>query len=160
MTTVHVTVTTCTVPVASKLWLLNTLDLVDIFPHPVRTTYSNLRTRPCNPKLLVFKRCVHLLVKNLKLFTKALLMTVKFFFLNILKTKCNSVRERAFFTLSRTLLCVVFKIFKKKNFTFIKSAFLNNLRFFTNECTHLLKTSNFGPQGPQNAALQQRYSPC
>ena len=44
--------------------------------------------------------------------------------------------------------------------TFIKSAFLNNLRSFTNKCTHLLKTSNFGPQGPQNAALQQRYSPC
>ena len=33
-------------------------------------------------------------------------------------------------------------------------------RFFTNECTHLLKTGNFGRQGPQNAALQQRYSPC
>ena len=103
---------------------------------------------------------MHLLVKNLKLFEKALLMNVKFFFLNILKTKCNSVRERAFFTLSRTLLCVVFKIFKKKNFTIIKSAFVNNLRFFTNKCTHLLKTSNFGPQGPQNGALQQRYSPC
>ena len=41
-----------------------------------------------------------------------------------------------------------------------KSAKENNLRFFTNKCTHLLKTSNFGPQGPQNAALQQRYSPC
>ena len=66
-------------------------------------------------------------------------MIVKFFFLNILKTKCNSVRERAFFNLSRTLLCVVFKIFKKKNFIFIKSAFLYNLIFFTNECTHLLK---------------------
>ena len=63
-----------------------------------------------------------MLVKNLKLFTKALLMNVKFFFLNILKTKCNSVRERTFFTLSCTLLCVVFKIFKKKKITFIKSA--------------------------------------
>ena len=72
----------------------------------------------------------------------------------------NRVRERAFFTLSGTLSCVVFKIFKKKKITFIKSAFVNNLRFFINKCTHLLKTSNFGPQSPQNAALQQRYSPC
>ena len=87
-------------------------------------------------------------------------MNVKFIFLNILKTKCNSVQERAFFTLSCTLLCVVFKIFKMNNFTFIKSAFLNNLIFFTNEWKHLLKTSNLGSQGPQNAALQQRDSPC
>ena len=43
------------------------------------------------------------------------------FFFYILKTKSNSVRERAFFTLSCTLLYVVFKIFKKKNLTFIKS---------------------------------------
>ena len=41
-------------------------------------------------------------------------------------------------------------LFKKKNFTFNKSAFLNIWRFFTNECTYILKTSNFGPQGPQN----------
>ena len=102
---------------------------------------------------------MHLLVENLKLFTKALLMIVKFFFLNILKTKCNRVRERAFFMLSHTLSCVVFKILKKKNFTFINSAFENNLRFFINKRTHLLKTNNFGPQGLQNAALQQRYSP-
>ena len=86
---------------------------------------------PCGPKLLVFKRCVHLLVTNLKLITKALFMNVKFFFLNILKTKCNNVRGRANFTHSCTLLCVVFKIFKKKNFTFIKTAFLNNLRFLS-----------------------------
>ena len=65
-----------------------------------------------------------------------------------------------FFTLSRTLSCVVFKIFKKKNLTLIKSAFVNSWIFFTNECTHILKTSNFEPHGPQNAALQQRYSPC
>ena len=51
-------------------------------------------------------------------------------------------------------------LFKKKNFTFIKSHFVNNFGFFTNKCTHLLITSNFGPQGPQNAAFQQRYSPC
>ena len=87
-------------------------------------------------------------------------MNVKFFFLNILKTTHNSVRERVKNALSRTLLHLVFKIFKKKNFTFIKSAFLNNLRFFTNKCTHIFETSNFGPEGPQNGALQQRYSPC
>ena len=40
-------------------------------------------------------------------------MHVKLFFLNILKTKCNSVRERAFFTLSRTLLHLVFEIYKQ-----------------------------------------------
>ena len=84
-------------------------------------------------------------------------MNMKYFVLNILKTKCNSVQEREFLTVSRTLLCVVFKIFKKKNFTFIKRSFLNNLRLFTNKCTHLLKTSNCRPQGPQNAALQQRF---
>ena len=87
-------------------------------------------------------------------------MNVKFFFLNILKTTHNSVRERVKNALSRTLLHLVFKIFKKKNFTFIKSAFLNNLRFFTKKCTHLLKTINCETQGPQNGALQQRYSPC
>ena len=87
-------------------------------------------------------------------------MIVKFFFLNMLKTKCNRGRERAFFALSRTLSYQVFKIFQKKNLAFIKSAFVNNLRFFINKCIHLLETSNFGPQGPQNAALQQRYSPC
>ena len=59
--------------------------------------------------------------------------------------------------LSRTLLRLVFKLFKKKNFTFIKSAFVNNLRFFTNNYTHLLKRSNFGPQGPQNAALLSMF---
>ena len=75
-------------------------------------------------------------------------------------TTHNSVRERVKNALSRTLLHLVIKIFKKKNLTFLKSAFLNNLRFFTNKCTHLLKTSNLGPQGPQNAALQQRCSPC
>ena len=103
--------------------------------------------------------CVHLLVKNLKLFKKALLMSVKFFFLNILMTTHDRVRESVKNALSCTLLHLVFNIFKKKNFTIIKSAFLNHLRFFTNKCTHLLKTSNSGPQGSQNAALQQRYSP-
>ena len=99
-------------------------------------------------------------MKNLKLFTKALLMNVKFLFLNILKTTHNSVQERVKNALSRTLRRLVFKIFKKKNFTFIKSAFANNFRFLPNKCAHLLKTSNFEPQVPQNAALQQRYSPC
>ena len=72
---------------------------------------------------LVFKRCVHLLGKNLKLIRKALVMNVKFFFLNILKTTHNSVQERVKNALSRTLLHLVIKIFKKKNFTFRKRPF-------------------------------------
>ena len=54
---------------------------------------------------------------------------------------------------------LVLKIFKKKNFTLIKSSKLNNCRFFTNEYTHLLRTSYFWPKGLQIVALQQRYSP-
>ena len=87
-----------------------------------------------------------------------MLINVKFFFLNILKTT-QCVRESVKNALYRTLLHLVFKIFKKKNFTIIKSAFVNNLIFFPNKCTHFLKTSKFLPQGPQNAALQQRFSP-
>ena len=60
-------------------------------------------------------------------------MNVKFFFLNILKTKCNSVRKGVINALSCTLWCLVFIKFKKKNFTFIKSTCLNN------ECTHIKK---------------------
>ena len=55
----------------------------------------------------------------------------------------DRVRESVKNALSCTLLHLVFKIFKKKNFTIIKSAYVNNLRFFTNKCTHFLKTSNF-----------------
>ena len=32
--------------------------------------------------------------------------------------------------------------------------------FFTNKCTHLLKTSNLWPKGVQIAAWEQCYSPC
>jgi hypothetical protein len=53
--------------------------------------------------LFFFKICVHLLVKNIKLFKKALLMNVKFFLLNILKIKFNSVR---------LLLCVIWPYIK------------------------------------------------
>ena len=63
-------------------------------------------------------------------------MNVKFFFLNILKTTHNSVRESVKNALSRTLLHLVFKIFKKKNFTLIKSAFLNNLVELVVVCYH------------------------
>ena len=69
-------------------------------------------------KLLVFKIWVHLFVKNLQLLIRYFWWMYSFsFFLNILtkcKTKCNSVQERAFFTLSCTLLhChFVFKILK------------------------------------------------
>ena len=52
-----------------------------------------------------------------KLFTKALLISVKFFFLNILKTTHDRVRESVKNALSRTMLHLVLKIFKKKNFT-------------------------------------------
>jgi len=47
--------------------------------------------------------------------------------INYFDKNVYSVRERAFFTLSRTLLCVIFKIFSKKKFKFIKSSFVNNL---------------------------------
>ena len=77
-------------------------------------------------------------------FKKELLINVKFFFLTILKTTHNSVREKLKNALSRTMIHLVFKIFKRKNFTFIKSAFVKSLKFFTNKCTHLLKTSIFG----------------
>ena len=48
-----------------------------------------------------------------------------------------------FVTLSHTLLHLVLKIFKKKNFTLIKMTRLNTLRFFANESTHFFKISNF-----------------
>ena len=44
-----------------------------------------------------------MLVKILKLLKNALLMNVKFFFLNILKTTDNSVQERVKNAFSRTL---------------------------------------------------------
>ena len=59
---------------------------------------------------------MYLLVKNLKLTNKVLWINLKCIFLNILKTKCNSVQEKAIFTLSRTLLQLVFKIFKTDKF--------------------------------------------
>ena len=34
------------------------------------------------------------------------------------------------------------------------------MEFFINKYTHLLKPSYLWPQGLQNEALQQRYSPC
>ena len=57
-------------------------------------------------------------------------MNVKFFFLNILMTKCNSVQERAFFTLSRTLLHLVFKIFKKEKLHIHQNCFLKQFEIF------------------------------
>ena len=64
-------------------------------------------------------------------------MNVKFLFLNILKTTHNSVRERVKNVLSHTLLHLVFKIFKKKNFILIKSVFVNILRFFLQTNAHI-----------------------
>ena len=45
-------------------------------------------------------------------------------------------------------------------FTLIKSTQNNNLRFFPKEFTHILKNYNFGLQGLQIEAFQQRYSKC
>ena len=42
----------------------------------------------------------------------------------------------------------------------IQSTLLNNLRFFINKYTQLLKTSHLWPQVYQIVAWQQRYSPC
>ena len=58
---------------------------------------------PAVTNSLFFFKCVHLFAKILKLFYLLLFIDAIFFlfllflFLNILKTKCNSVRERAFF---------------------------------------------------------------
>ena len=42
----------------------------------------------------------------------------------------------------------------------IKSTQNNNLRFFPKEFTHIFKNYNFGLQGLQIEAFQQRYSKC
>ena len=61
--------------------------------------------------LLVYNRCVHLLVKHIKLFKELLLVYVKFFFFKYFDDlKCNSVQERVRNALLRTLLYKVFKI--------------------------------------------------
>ena len=68
---------------------------------------------------------------------------------------CGSMYGQITHNSERTLLNLIFKIFKRKNFTFIKSAFLNNLRFFTNEYTHLVKKKvNFY----RKVFKMQRYS--
>ena len=54
-------------------------------------------------------------------------------------TKCHSVRERVKNAFSRKMFNLVLKIFKNKTFTLMKSTNWNNLRFFTNTCTHLFK---------------------
>ena len=119
-------------------------------------SYFKLKLKP----LLKVKGVVEPARRSVGYPNEVLLINMKFFCLNTLKTKCNSVRKRVKNALSRTLLHIVFKMIKKKNFPSIKSTQKNNLRFFTKKCTHFFKTSNFEPQGLQNAALQQRYSPC
>ena len=42
----------------------------------------------------------------------------------------------------------------------IKSTQNDNLRYFPKEFTHILKNHNFGLQGLQIEAFQQRYSKC
>ena len=59
---------------------------------------------PCGHKLLVFKRQVYLLMKNVKLFNYVLEINVKFFFLNSLTTKCYKVWNRAFLLHTVTLI--------------------------------------------------------
>ena len=83
--------------------------------------------------------CVHLLVKNLRLFNQEIFYQCEVFFLNLLETKCNSVRKRVKNAFSRTLLHLVFKIFKKKKITLIKSTKYNNLRFFLQKNAHIFQ---------------------
>ena len=71
-----------------------------------------------------------------------------------------SVRERAFFTLSRTLYTFTSKFIFIFLFTLIKSTQWNNLRFFPKACTHIFKNYNFRLQGLQIEAFQQRYLKC
>ena len=93
------------------------------------------------------------MTNNFKLFNQAIWIKQKFRFLNILKTKCNSVQERVKYALSRTLLHLVFKIFKKINFTLIQSAELKFFSFFTNKGAHIFQKSNLLPQGLQIAEV-------
>ena len=60
---------------------------------------------------------------------------MKFVFLNILKTKCNSVREREMFTLFHTLLHLVLKISKKKKLHFDKKYLMEQFEIF-HKCMH------------------------
>ena len=41
-----------------------------------------------------------------------------------------------------------------------QKCFFKQFEIFHEQMHTSFKTGNFGPQGPQNAALQQRYSPC
>ena len=85
-------------------------------------------------------------MKNIKLFNFVVLIIVTFFsFLNILNTKCDSVRERQFFTLSHTLLYLILKT-KQKTFT-------KKFKFVTNKCTHISKTNKCD----RNIFKLQRY---
>ena len=82
-----------------------------------------------------------------------------FFFFIFSKTKCNNVHERSFlYPFRHTVTLSLQNIFflKVKKLHIIDSSYV----FFTKECTLILKTGNFWPQGLQTAALQQRYSPC
>ena len=89
---------------------------------------------------------MHLLVKNIKLLNFVVLIIVTFFsFLNILNTKCDSVRERQFFTLSHTLLFLILKT-KQKTLT-------KKFKFVTNKCTHISKTNKCD----RNIFKLQRY---
>ena len=55
-----------------------------------------------------------------------------FFFLNILKTKCDSVQERAFFAILHTGTLGLQKnlTFKRKKFTLLKKILIEQLEIF------------------------------
>ena len=64
---------------------------------------------------------------------------------NPTRTRTTTTRKRVTDGHGRSFGSWPWKIFKKKIFSFIKSTYLNNLRFFTKKLnTHLLKISNFG----------------
>ena len=102
-----------------------------------------LHLKTLRSQINCFKRLVYLLRKNLKFFNPELWINVKFFFLNILLTKCCSVRKRVKNTLFRTLLHLVIKLLKKKNFTLIQCTLLNNLRFFINKFSEVVWTGYY-----------------
>ena len=90
-------------------------------------------------------------MKNLKLFEELLLANVKFFFLNLLK--CNSVQERVIKFPFSPIFTVSFQNILKETIHIEQKYLIKQFEIFTNECTHILRTSNFWKQGFQISAL-------
>ena len=74
-------------------------------------------------------------------------------------SKYECARKGILYTFSHTIMCSL-KNIEKEKLHIHQQCFCNQIITFVRECIHCLKTSNFGPQGPQNAELQQRYSIC